>query len=55
MPISMSVNLKDIRNFVESDTFANFLLENTSDFSIAAFILQTCLDRIDILEEFNEE
>lgn len=43
----MEVNLEDVRNFVKSDKFAQFLLNNTTDFVVAAFILQSLLDVIE--------
>ena len=49
--LDMSVNLEKIKEFVESDKFIQFLLNNTTDFSIAAFVLQTLLDKIGELEE----
>lgn len=43
----MTVDLKEVKNFVESDKFIQFLLNNTTDFAVAAFILQTVLEKID--------
>ena len=43
----MTVNPNEVRTFVESDKFIQFLLNNTTDFSVAAFILQAVLDRLD--------
>ena len=42
----MTVDVKEVREFVESEKFIQFLLNNTTDFSVAAFILQTVLDRL---------
>jgi hypothetical protein len=42
----MTVDPKKVREFVESDKFIQFLLNNTTDFSVAAFILQTVLDNL---------
>lgn len=42
----MTVDPKEVREFVESEKFIQFLLNNTTDFSVAAFILQTVLDRL---------
>lgn len=39
-----TVDLEAVNRFVTSKEFTNFLLENTTDFEIAAFILQTLLD-----------
>ena len=45
----MTVNPDKVKAFVESDKFIQFLLNNTTDFSVAAFILQTVEDKIDEL------
>ena len=42
----MTVDVKEVREFVESEKFIQFLLNNTTDFSVAAFILQAVLDRL---------
>ena len=46
----IEINLEDIRKFVESEKFSKFLVNNTTDYGIAAFILQTLLEKIDELE-----
>ena len=46
---TMSVNLNEIKTFIESDKFIQFLLNNTTDFAVAAFVLQTLEDKIDEL------
>lgn len=43
----MEVTLEDVREFVKSDKFAQFLLNNTTDFVVAAFILQSLLDIVE--------
>lgn len=43
-------NLDNIKEFVNSDKFTNFLVNNTTDIGTAAFILQTLLDKIDEIE-----
>ena len=48
--MEMEVNPAKVREFVESDKFVQFLLNNTTDFSVAAFVLQTVLDRLDEIE-----
>lgn len=47
----MTVNLTEIKKFVESKKFTQFLLNNTTDFSVAAFVLQALLDRIEAEEK----
>lgn len=51
----VETNLKDVKNFVTSDKFANFLLSNTTDFSTAAFVLSVLLEKIDELERASIE
>lgn len=41
------VDLDDARHFVLSDGFRNYLLNNTTEFATACFILQTLLDKLD--------
>lgn len=48
--MDMTVNLEDVREFIESQKFTQFLLSNTTEFSTAAFILQTLLDKIEELD-----
>ena len=50
MNMDMTVNLEDVREFIESQKFTQFLLSNTTEFSTAAFILQILLDKIEELE-----
>ena len=47
-------DLNDIKEFVSSNKFANFLINNTTDFGIAAFVLQTLIEKIDELEKEKE-
>ena len=48
------VNLDNVEEFITSDKFANFILNNTTDFGTAAFILQVVLDKIDELRSEEE-
>lgn len=44
----IEVDLQEVKKFVESGKFADFLLTNTTDFATAAYILQNlleCLER----------
>ena len=41
------VELEEVKAFITSEAFTGFLLDNTTDFSIAAYILQTLLNQID--------
>ena len=45
--MEISVDIEDVEEFVISDKFRDFLLENTTDFGTAAFILQSLLEAID--------
>lgn len=42
------VDLNEVKGFVESKAFTEFLLDSNTDFTIAAYILQTLLNQIDI-------
>lgn len=46
---SMSVDLGIVNEFIESDKFIQFLLNNTTDFAVAAFVLQTLKDKVEEL------
>ena len=48
--MEIEVDIREVRNFVEQKKFHEFLIDNTTDFSIAAFILQTLLDKIKEIE-----
>lgn len=50
MNMDMTVNIKDVKKFVESQKFIQFLSNNITDFSTAAFILQTLLDKVKELD-----
>ena len=44
---TMEVDLSEVKKFIEDEEFAHFLLEHTSDFSVAAYVLQALLDRVE--------
>ena len=48
--IDMEV-LEGVEATVTSDKFAQYLLSNTTDFAVAAFIMQTLLNAIDEAKE----
>ena len=54
LDLSMSVDLQEVTNFIESDKFVQFLLNNTTDISTCAFILQTIHDKITELQKEGE-
>ena len=49
--MEMTVDLEEVRKFVESEKFTSFLLNNTVNFSTAAFVLQTLLTAIETAEK----
>lgn len=44
---TMSVDIEEVEKFITSDKFVQFLLNNTTDFAVAAFVLQTVMDKLD--------
>ena len=48
--MEITVNVKDCREFVEDPKFSQFLLNNTTDFSVAAWVLSTLLNELDKYE-----
>ena len=51
--MEVSIDINEVENFVVSEKFKNFLLDNTTDFGVAVFILQSLLDKIDEIKEEN--
>lgn len=47
MDLEVSVDLKEVKRVIEAPEFAQYLLSHTTQFSSAAFILQTLLDAVD--------
>ena len=45
--MTMSVDLNEVEEFVNSDKLAEFLLDNTTDFSVAGYILTAIFDRLE--------
>ena len=45
--MTMSVDLNKVEEFVNSDKLAEFLLDNTADFSVAGYILTAIFDRLE--------
>ena len=43
----VTVDLDEVKSFVESSCFTRFLLENAPSFETAAFVLQSALDAIE--------
>ena len=42
--MEMTVNMDNIKEFIENEKFHQFLLSNTTEFETAAWVLQTLLD-----------
>ena len=47
MDFEVTVDLAEVKRLIESDEFCQFLLSHTTEFSSAAFILQTLLNAVD--------
>jgi hypothetical protein len=47
MDFNIEVDLNDVKQFIDSPDFAQYLLSHTTDFATAAWILQTLLDAVD--------
>jgi len=45
--MEVEVNLDEVSRIVKSEAFARFLLDQTTDFTSAAYILQVLLDRLE--------
>ena len=45
--MTIDVDIDEVEKFIMSDKFRDFLLSNTSDFGVAAFILQSLLEDVD--------
>lgn len=49
--MEMTVNMEKLKEFIENEKFHQFLLSNTTDFGVAAWVLQTLLDAYSEAEE----
>ena len=47
MDFEVTVDLAEVKEVIEAPEFAQYLLSHTTQFSTAAFILQTLLDAVD--------
>jgi len=45
--MNVEVDLDNVRHFILSDGFRDYLINNTTEFTTACFILQTLLDKLD--------
>lgn len=44
--VTIEINLDEVARVVRSESFARYLLDETEDFAVAAYILQALLDRL---------
>ena len=47
LDMTVNVDLQDVKNFIESEKFCQFLLNNTTQFTTAAFILQSVMNAVE--------
>jgi hypothetical protein len=52
--MEIELNLKEIEEFVTSDNFIQFIINNTTQFGTAAFILQTLTEKLDEIRQENK-
>lgn len=45
--MEISIDLDEVKEFVTNDSFTSYLVNNTTDLTIAMYILQTLLVKID--------
>ena len=48
--MNITLNLEKAEEFIKSDKFAQFLLNNTTDFSVATFVLETLFKELEKLQ-----
>ena len=48
--MNIELDINNVKEFVLSDEFRNFLMSKTTQFGTAAFVLQTLLEKIDEIE-----
>lgn len=53
--MEVSVDIKEVEEFITNEKFTKFLLENTTDFGVAAFILQSLLSAVEEAKESMKE
>lgn len=52
--MEIELNIEEVEEFVTSDEFIQFIINNTTQFGTAAFILQTLTEKIDEIRQENE-
>ena len=48
--MEVSVDINNVKEFILSDNFRDFLVDNTTQFATAAFVLQTLLEKVAEIE-----
>lgn len=52
--MEMEINLSEVKEYVTSDNFIQYMLSTSTNIGIPSFIIQTILDKIDeLMEEEN--
>ena len=52
--MEIEINLKEVEEFVTSDEFIQFIINHTTQFGTAAFILQTLTEKLDEINQENK-
>ena len=52
--MEVSVDINAVEEFITDSKFTNFLLENTTDFGVAVFILQSLLNAVEEAKSIKE-
>lgn len=53
--MNISVDLQEVENFILSDEFKQFIIDNNTDFAVPCFIIQTLLEKINELRKETED
>lgn len=51
----ISIDLNEVEQFITSDEFKQFIIDNNTDFAIPCFIFQTLLEKIDELRKETDD
>ena len=47
MNVEMTVDAEEVKNFITSENFTQFLLNNTTDFAVAGYILTVLMNDLE--------
>ena len=53
--MELTVNLDEVTNFIENSDFTKFLLDNTTDVNVPAFILSAVYEKIQMCKKEGTE